>query len=157
VGTQSKLFNLIQLDNQLAKLKALAQTPRPRSGWLKTIRKTLGLSAKQLGKRLNISQSAVAQIEKNEAEGKATLESMNKLASALNCQFVYALIPHASLKDSVDQQAVKVATQHVLGTARSMSLEDQGTSDAQSQLQIRMIADDLKTRMPGSMWETNDD
>lgn len=153
MGTRAKLLAVHQLDRALSGLKQLREIPRPGSGWVQAIRKTLGMSAKQLGNRANMSQAGIAQIEKSEAEGKATLSTMHKMAGALDCTFVYALVPKTTLQNSIERQAINIAVKRVRSTSHSMSLESQTVTDEQTDLQIKMLTDEILTTMPRYMWD----
>ena len=153
MGKQAKLLAVHQLDQVLSELKHLGEVPRPRNGWVQAIRKTLGMSAKQLGNRANMSQAGIAQIEKSEAEGKTTLSTMNKMAGALDCTFVYVLVPKTTLQNSIERQALNIAVKRVRRASHSMSLESQTVTDEQTDLQIKMLTDEILTTMPRYMWD----
>jgi predicted DNA-binding mobile mystery protein A len=65
--------------------------------WVCFMRSVWGLPATTLAKRMGISQPAVTQLEKSEAAGSITLAQMRRAAEALQCEFVYGLIPTDSL------------------------------------------------------------
>ena len=152
MGTQAKLLAIRQLDQALSGFRQPGKVSRPGKGWVQAIRKTLGMSAKQLGKRAGMSQAGIAQIENSEAEGKATLSTMNKMAAALDCTFVYALVPNSNLQDFIERQARAVATRSMRSTSHSMSLESQTVTDEQTELQIKMLTDEILKTLPRHMW-----
>jgi len=154
--TRAKLLAVRQLDQSLSGFKKLKEIARPGKGWVHTIRKTLSMSAKQLGIRVGMSQAGIAQIENSEAEGKATLSSMNKMAAALDCTFVYGFVPNSTLQDFIEKRAGEVATKRVRGTSHSMSLESQAVADEQTKLQINMLADEILATLPRHMWNEDD-
>ena len=67
--------------------------------------------------------------EAAEAEGRISLTQLRKLAEALGCEVVYALVPRQPLATVVEYQAEKLARQEIFGVSHSMSLEDQRPSD----------------------------
>ncbi len=156
MGVRAKLLAIRQLDQILSGFKQLGKASRPAKGWVQVIRKTLGMSAKQLGKRVGMSQAGIAQIEKSEAEGKATLATMNKMAAAIDCRFVYALVPNSTLQDFIERQATEVATRRVRGTSHSMLLESQTVTEEQTELQIKLLTDEILTTLPRHMWNQDD-
>ena len=83
------------------------------------------MTATQLAKRMNISQARVSSIESAEIEGSLTLNKMNETAKALNCKFVYFLIPENSLNDIIKEQAIKSVMENHKNVAHSMGLENQ--------------------------------
>lgn len=152
MGKRAKLLAVHQLDQVLSGFKKLGKVSRPGNGWVQAIRKTLGMSGKQLGNRANMSQAGIAQIENSEAEGKATLSTMHKMAAALDCTFVYALVPKTTLWDSIERQALNIAAKRVRSTSHSMSLESQTVTDEQTELQIKMLTDEILATLPRHMW-----
>ena len=66
---------------------------RPKNGWIRTIRKTIGMTTKQLAKRLNVAQSRVIRIESDKIKGSLTIKTLIVTTNALNCALVYTLIP----------------------------------------------------------------
>ena len=60
--------------------------------WVRIIRTTLGMNLSQLALRMNITRQSVTRLEANEAAGTITIRSLQKLAEALDCKFVYELI-----------------------------------------------------------------
>ena len=153
---QSKQLAITQLDQTLSRFKPLRDILRPASGWLKAVRKTLGMSAKQLGNRACMSQAGIAQIEKSEAEGRTTLSTMNKMAAALDCTFVYALVPNSTLKEFIERQARDVAAREIRSTSHSMSLEAQTVASEQTEAQIKMLGDEILATLPRNMWNQDD-
>ena len=156
MSNRAKILAVSQLDRVLSGFRRLLEVPRPGNGWIQAIRKTLGMSAKQLGGRAGMSQAGVAQIENSEAEGKATLSTMKKMADALDCTFVYALVPNSSLQDSIESQAREIAAKRVRQTSHSMSLESQTVGDKQSELQIKLLTDEILATLPRYLWDQND-
>src|SRR5687768_30434 len=85
-----------QLDKKMEDLQPLkGSMTMSSSGWLSTIRKSLNMSQRQLGTRLSITPQGVRDIEKREAEGSITLNTLKQFAEALDMQLVYGLIPKA--------------------------------------------------------------
>src|SRR4030042_1180750 len=88
-----------QLTRQLRLAQeAMRKSPRPRGGWIRSLRQALRMSGEQLGKRLGVSRQRVAQIEKDELLGNLTLKSMSQVAEAMDCSFVYWIVPKNNLE-----------------------------------------------------------
>lgn len=98
---------------------------KPRAGWVRTIREALGMTLSDLASRVSVDTSTLSRIEANEAAGKSNLETLQKLAEALNCELVYALVPKSGLQASVDRQAREVAGAYVFRTQQTMAFEEQ--------------------------------
>ena len=113
-----------QLDRAIDPLKRIRRSI-PRSGWIRSIRTALGMTAAQLGRRLGITPQAVLDTEKREPLGDVTLTQLRKVADALECEVFYALVPRQSLATTVRERARKIATEEVNELSHTMALEDQ--------------------------------
>ncbi len=69
--------------------------PVPSEGWIRAERMRQNLQGKQLAKRMQVSPARVSVLEKDEKRGAVTLKMMQRAAEALDCSFVYALVPKA--------------------------------------------------------------
>lgn len=151
-----KSFKNIQVkhvDEQLASWRRLVETVPPQGGWIRTIRESLGMTQSQLAARLKITQQALNELEKSEAEGKITLDSLRRLASALGCRFVYAAVPEKPLGEIRRQRAHEVAKKQLGRVARSMRLEAQGTSERETKRQIEELTEELLRASPRKLWQ----
>jgi predicted DNA-binding mobile mystery protein A len=127
----------------------------PPSGWLKAIRGALGINSRQLAERLGIKHSAILQFEKREAEGTISLESIQKVAQAMRCRFVYAIVPDDpfnNLESILDAQAEKAAQVIVNTVDHTMRLEQQGLPAEGSADLVRDLAKKLKNDVDPSLW-----
>ncbi len=147
-----KLIIRQQLDKALASLKA-ANTQVPVKGWIRAIREALGMSGKQLAQRLGVSQPRIPRLEQDELIGSVTIKTMQQVAEALNCTFVYALVPRTSLEDTVQSQARLVAQERIERVAHSMLLEAQSLSAEEQQASLKATIDELVREMPRELWD----
>ena len=60
----------------------------PPEGWLRTMRKALGMSGAQLARRMGVSRALISQAESNEVSGNVTMKTMQTMAQAMGCRFV---------------------------------------------------------------------
>jgi predicted DNA-binding mobile mystery protein A len=102
-----------------------ADLEKPPEGWLRTVRKALGMSGAQLAARMGVTRGRVAQAENAELSGGATLKSMQATAQAMGCKFVYAIVPPVRVEDLIMAQARKKAMALVGTASKHMALEDQ--------------------------------
>jgi predicted DNA-binding mobile mystery protein A len=80
-----------------ARFRALGSANRyasPNRGWIKAIREALGMTTVQLAKRLGVKQPSVTALEQSEAKGTIELATLRRVAEALDCVLVYALVPN---------------------------------------------------------------
>lgn len=125
-------------------------------GWLKAIRGALGINTRQLAKRCGIQHSSILRIEKNETQDKVSIKSLKKLASAMNCQLVYAIVPkteYNSLEEIINHQTELLAHKLIKQVDHTMRLEAQGTSTKEIRSQTRKLANELKDKMDSRIWE----
>lgn len=121
-GFQARLSIDSKLDDMRLAAKSLQP---PRSGWIKAIRQALGMSSTVLAKRLGVGVSSVSRLEQSEVDKTIKLETLQRVADQLGCDFVYALVPRQELEKTVNERAYRIASEHAVETQKSMSLEDQ--------------------------------
>src|SRR4051812_11957286 len=112
-----------QLDAKLRRLARFAPELRPRGGWVRTIRESLGMTLRQLAQRMRVSHGTVAGIEEREGSGTVTLGTLRRAADAMDCELVYFLLPRRGLDASIQAQALKIAEDMVGRVSHSMILE----------------------------------
>lgn len=149
---QKTLIN--QIENDLANLQDLIKKDRPKSGWIKLIRKALGMSSYDLAKRIKCSQSEIIAYEKREESGNITLNSLEKLANGLECKCVYFFVPkEGSLENIIKKQAKLVAQKKVAFVSHSMDLEQQKPDKKQIQQQEDALVDELLHGTLKDIWK----
>jgi len=126
----------------------------PRGGWLRAIREALGMTQSQLGARTSISRQSVQDFERAEADRRITLESLDKLARAMGCRMVYALVPENGSVDALrERRALALAETLLQPTDHSMKLEAQGVTAPERERQRRLLADTLLNGSPRKLWQ----
>lgn len=143
-----------QLDNKIYKLKWYAQQSTPGEGWVNAIRVGLNMTLKQLGKKLGVSTQGAKAIETREQEQALTLGKMEEIAAALDMKFVYGFVPNAgSLQKHIEKRAKELATQIVMQTSGSMSLENQKIDEKRLKNAIKDRTKELIYTMPKHLWD----
>lgn len=115
------------------------------NSWVRYIREGLGMTLKQLSKRTGLSTSTLSQLEKNEAEDKATLASLKKAAHGMGCELVYAFVPLQGLEKIREDQALRKAKEFLKESHLQMEYEDQAVSEGQLQRQLEDLVKRIKT------------
>ena len=141
-----------QLDQKLVNYKNLPPVAQE-TGWIKLIREALGMSARQLGKKVGIDQSRISRLEAAETEGDLKLSSLKKIAEGLNMKFVYAFVPEESLEQTVQQQAEKIALKRLNRVSHSMMLEDQELSYSDKQSALETLKQKIMINEPKDFWD----
>lgn len=142
-----------QLDKTLGMFGQAKSIQRPVKGWIRAVREALGMSGKQLAQRLKVSQPRIPKLEQDELAGAVTLKTMWQVAEALDCVFVYAIVPRTSLEETVRTQARKVAAERMQRVSHTMLLEAQGLSDEEQRASYDAAVDELVREMPKELWD----
>jgi len=154
MDAQASKFMRSQLMTKLDIVQqAMRESPRPRGGWIRSIRESLRMSGTQLGKRLGVIKQRVARLEKDELLGNVTLKTMSQVAEAMNCSFVYWIVPKTTLEDTVRNQARKLAEATLSQTSRAMALEGQAISDQDKAELIDGTVDTILSDSTIRLWE----
>lgn len=141
------------LDKQFAALRPLAKSQRPPKGWLRAIRDALGMTTGQLGRRLNIAQPSVVELEQSEARGTVTLKTLERAAEALGCRLVYALVPLRPLAESVRERASEIAERKLAAVEQTMRLENQSVNEKRSRDELKRKSIEELLRRPARLWD----
>lgn len=115
-------------------------TPLPRSGWIRAIRDALGMSTRDMAERVGLSQQRISQIEQNERDRSLTLDTLDRIADALDCRVEYVLVPHLPLDEIVWEQARKKAAAQVAEVDHTMALENQRPESDSTRQRIDEVA-----------------
>lgn len=151
----SKRFLLIeQLDAKLSCFKEVEEVALPSAGWVKSIRTVLKMSLRQLGNKLKVSPQNIAEMEKREANGTITLNSLKEIARALDMRFIYGFISNkGSIEEMIELRAQEIAIEIVGRTHATMILEDQQNSKERIEKAIKQKTEEIKYEMPKYLWD----
>ncbi len=97
------------------------------------------MSTAQLAQRLDIKQPSVTALEQSEAKGSIELATLRRVAEALDCELVYALVPNKPLDAIVREKARALARQRFEPVEHSMLLEDQNVTGHNLDIRIDEI------------------
>jgi predicted DNA-binding mobile mystery protein A len=143
-----------QIDRFLSHYDEVKKLPTPNKGWVKYIRNALGMTAEQLARRLGVSRRRVVALEHAELDGGITLKSLNEAASALNCKFIYAIVPQTSIEQITKEQARKFVEQHLVAVSHNMALEAQSVRDKKAiEAQIDDLVQQYLSKSAKKIWD----
>jgi len=148
-----------QLDKQFQEWQRINKKyGRPRSGWIKTLRMALSMSAEQLANRLGLSRARINQLEKAEIHDAVTLSTLKEAADALGCELVYAVVPKDSttLEDIIKAQAERLAKERMARVSHTMSLEAQSLEATALKSQQEELTKILMEHLNKKFWSTPD-
>ena len=141
------------LDRRFAVLREIGKGQRPPRGWLRAIRDAIGMTTAQLANRMNVSQPRIVALEKSEANGSITLQTLQRAAEALGCRVVYALIPEKPLAEVVRERAEIIADRQSSSVEHTMRLEDQAVHDKSAARALREQMVETLLRRPARLWD----
>jgi predicted DNA-binding mobile mystery protein A len=142
-----------QLEKSLERMSCMRSVQRPPKGWLRAIREALGMPGKHFARRLGVSPPRINRLEKNEINDSATLKTMRQAAEALDCVFVYGIIPKESLTSSIRKRAESLAGKRLSRVSHSMLLEHQQLSEDEQRQVFEREVEELIRSMPKELWE----
>jgi predicted DNA-binding mobile mystery protein A len=154
MNVNNKRLILEQLDAKVKSFNEVAHIPPPGDGWIHGIRTALNMTLGQLAKKMGITSPSLKNFETREKQGNITLNSLKQIASALDMQLVYAIIPkEGSLEEMVDVKAWEKAREIVNRTANTMALEDQANEQERLTLALQDKKKELKNEIPKFLWD----
>lgn len=135
---KKQVIKVIALNSLSTATQNLRPPPRPSHGWLRAVREALGLPRSAVATKLKVSQAAVQDYEKSEAADTISLATLRRVAEALDCQLVVALVPRdgRTFQDLAAQHDPEIA--HLRAVEHSMTLEAQGSGDLSRQITNRL-------------------
>lgn len=146
-----------QLEEILDEFSCLRSLRRPARGWLRALREALGMSGKQFARRLGVSAPWITALERNELADSVSLKTMRQAAEALDCIFVYAVIPRESLLATIRKRATSLAGKRLERVSQSMLLEQQQLSPRAQKKAFDAAVDELIRNTPKELWDDHDD
>lgn len=148
---------MAQLEATLDHLSCLRVAQRPAKGWLRAIREALGMSGRQFAQRLGASPPWVSTLEKKELTGAVTIKTMRQAAEALDCVFVYALLPRETLSTTLLKRAESLAMKRMVNVSHSMLLEGQQLTEQDQRKALASEVEALLRDMPKELWDNHDE
>ena len=109
------------------------------------------MTQRQLASRLGITAVSVSLMERSEAEETIQLANLRRVANALDCDLVYALLPRRPLEQRVYERSRKLAEEKLRSIEQTMKLEDQTVQD--SRYREEQIDELLQQQIPSKIWD----
>lgn len=151
---RSQKLILDQTDSKIKSFATVRKVITPSSGWVHAIRLSLGMSLKQLGRKMNITAQSVKEIEEREKAGTISVNVLKQFGSSLNMKFIYGFCPQeGSLTEMIEKRALEMAKEIVMRTSVNMSLEEQKNTERRLRKAIQEKALEIKQEMPKYLWD----
>jgi predicted DNA-binding mobile mystery protein A len=135
------------LDERFKKLEPVSRYSSPVRGWIKAVREALGMTTAQLARRLGVKQPSVVAIEQSEAKGTIELATLRRVAEALDCTLIFALVPKKPLEAMIRDRARNFARRRRDPVEHSMLLEDQKVEDKDAEARLDEIVREINPRL----------
>ena len=116
---------MAQVERRLKAIRAALGLAKVKPGWIQFTRHALGMTLEKLAERAGVSKTTAAQAERGEVHGKLTMDTLKKMATAMDCEFIYAFVPKDPIKDLLKKHAVLKAKKLLKQADTHMLLEDQ--------------------------------
>ena len=113
------------------------------------------MSGAQLARKMGVSRALISQAENNEVSGSVTMKTMQTMAEAMGCRFVYAVLPPKGkeTEDVIFAQALKWARKAVEHANTQMALENQSLPKGSREDEIQRMARYLANQMAPGFWD----
>jgi predicted DNA-binding mobile mystery protein A len=108
------------------------------------------MTTAQLAGRLGVSQPTVVAFERSEERGSIQLSTLRRVAEALDCHVVYALVPRTSLESTIRQRAQRWLRARRDTVEHTMRLEAQ---EVTAPLTEADVDDVLRNVSPRRLWD----
>ncbi len=139
------------IDKAHKQVKSLSMPPQ---GWLRTARNALSMSGAQLARLMGVTRGHISKTEIAEQTNSVTIKNMQQIAAAMNCQFVYAIVPKDGTVQSIlELRALQKATVIVKKTNTHMALEEQKLSKKQFEFEINRLSDEMLKDKLSVLWD----
>ena len=139
-----------RLDERLTQFGPAERYRPPNRGWIRAIREALGMSTAQLAKRLGVRQPSIVDLERSEEKGSIELATLRRVAEALDCTLVYALVPNQPLETTIRARALALLRRRRRPIEHTMLLEAQDVAGPDTE---RQIDDIIRETSPRRFWD----
>ncbi|SRR6266571_6177260 len=146
------VLKLEQLEEALRPFRKLTVTRRPALGWARAVREALGMTNAQLADRLRVKSQSIADMQESEVTETIKLQTLRKLAEALGCELVYAVVPPKPLAEMRDERARAVAGRLVQRISQSMK-KDARAANANDERELERVIKKFLARNPKMLWK----
>ena len=95
-----------KLDRELRFYRLAGKEKNPTQELLRRVRQVLGVPMSEVARKSGMNRSVVFRLEDSEARMTISLRSMKRIADALDCKVVYAVVPRdgGTLEEMADRR-----------------------------------------------------
>ncbi len=139
-----------RIDERLKHFRPAERYRPPARGWIKAIREALGMTTSQLAKRMGIRQPSVIDLQRSEEKGSIELATLRRVAAAMDCSLIYALVPNKPLETTIRERARALLRRRRRPVEHTMLLEDQQVKETGSDAHVEDI---IRQTNPRLLWD----
>lgn len=125
----------------------------PREGWLRTLRKSLGMSGAQLARKIGVTRAQVAKSERNELAGVITLKTLQNMAQAMGGRIAYTIVIPSDVEKIVSERARAKARKMIEKANTQMALESQTLDSKTMRFELSRLEQEILKEMPTDFWD----
>lgn len=140
------------IDQSAVSAKKIFQPNLAVQGWIKLMRQALGMSGAQLARRMKVSRALISNTEKAEMEGRVTINKMQEFAEAMDCEFVYCMVPKGKIETVLKERANQKAQLVLDRTNTHMALEDQALNKEQKKIELDRLTSNILKNELADLW-----
>ncbi|MCL9968068.1 MAG: hypothetical protein NBV56_01955 [Aquirufa antheringensis] len=149
-----KHLSVHQLDDQIRQYVNGQRFDRIPQGWIRSSRTAIGMTLKQLAKRLGFSVPAAKNFEMREVDEAITLASLRKIANAMEMDLVYYFKPKQdSLDDLLQIRAELKAKELMERSNHAMILENQEADNKNKSREYDRLITKIRNQKLSSLWD----
>ena len=148
-----KSASIQQLEDSLRPFHEAARYSRPPGGWIRALREALGMTNRQLAKRVQRRPQTALDLQNREAAQTIRLNSLRALAEAMDCEVIYTIVPKKPLDQVLRDRAELIARRTLRRTVHSMDLERQGLGVREQERAFDREVDRLLAGSRRKLWE----
>ena len=115
-----------ELDKELRFFRLAAREKHPTQDVLRAVRQALGIPMREVARELRTNPSVIFRLERSQTRETISLRSLSRVAGAMGCKVVYALVPKG--EQTLEELAERRWWKKELGVGET-GTGDKGTGD----------------------------
>jgi transcriptional regulator with XRE-family HTH domain len=125
---EERLLARRKLDRELRFYRLAAKEKNPTQDVLRAVRQALGIPMGEIARALKTNPSVIFRLERSQTRETISVRSMGRVAEAMGCKVVYALVPRGG--ETLEELAERRWWKKELGTRdQGLGTEGLGTRD----------------------------
>jgi predicted DNA-binding mobile mystery protein A len=109
------------------------------------------MTSTALARELKVRHSTILEYEKGEVSGSITLQTLARVADALDAELIVALVPRKSVAATLRARAESIAGEEMRAVVNTMRLEDQEVESGATHEEYENLVTSLLA-FPRKLW-----